>query len=243
MKWQSKIWHKSTYLRNKNRLTDTENRPGVTKGRHGGGRMDWEFGVSRCQLLSIGWINKKVLLYSTRNYIQYPANEEHKKQYLCMYNWFTLKLTQYVIQLYFSKISYKQKSSPLLMWWRSSPMIHTQALILSGVPIQSGGEGLLPFPVETGSLSTMSWTAQPSHPQEPLWLTHKLPHMPGLESMSPTDTTITRPWQNCHDHWNSWWQTLPSPSSFSESSMVFVWFHIQYKNLLALKLAYTEFTH
>ena len=149
MKWQSKIWHKSTYLRNKNRLTDTENRPGVTKGRHGGGRMDWEFGVSRCQLLSIGWINKKVLLYSTRNYIQYPANEEHKKQYLCMYNWFTLKLTQYVIQLYFSKISYKQKSSPLLMWWRSSPMIHTQALILSGVPIQSGGEGLLPFPVET----------------------------------------------------------------------------------------------
>ena len=28
----------------------------------GGGRKDWEFGMSRCKLLYIGWINNKVLL-------------------------------------------------------------------------------------------------------------------------------------------------------------------------------------
>ena len=43
------------------RLTDTENRLVVAKGRGGGGK-DWEFGVSRCKLLHIGWINGKVLL-------------------------------------------------------------------------------------------------------------------------------------------------------------------------------------
>ena len=34
------------------------------------GGMDWGFGFSRCKLLYI-WINHKVLLYSTGNYIQY----------------------------------------------------------------------------------------------------------------------------------------------------------------------------
>jgi len=32
--------------------------------------MDWEFGVSRYKPLHLEWINSKVLLYSTRNYIQ-----------------------------------------------------------------------------------------------------------------------------------------------------------------------------
>ena len=35
--------------------------------------MDWEFGISRCKLLYIEWINNKVLLYSTGNYIQYSV--------------------------------------------------------------------------------------------------------------------------------------------------------------------------
>ena len=30
-------------------------------------RMEWEFGISRCKLLYTGWINNKVLLYSTGN--------------------------------------------------------------------------------------------------------------------------------------------------------------------------------
>ena len=33
----------------------------------GGGGMDWEFGVSRCKLLYLGWISNEVLLYSTGN--------------------------------------------------------------------------------------------------------------------------------------------------------------------------------
>ena len=43
--------------------------------------MDWEFGVSRCKLLYIEWINKKVLLYSTGKYIQYPVINHTGKEY------------------------------------------------------------------------------------------------------------------------------------------------------------------
>ena len=42
----SKIRHKSTYLQNKNKLTDIENRLVVAKWGTGGGK-DWEFGISR----------------------------------------------------------------------------------------------------------------------------------------------------------------------------------------------------
>ena len=49
----------------------------------GGGRggKDWEFGISRCKLLHIGWINNKVLLYSPGNYIQYPVINHNGKEY------------------------------------------------------------------------------------------------------------------------------------------------------------------
>ena len=40
------------------------------QGSGGGGGIDWEFGISIYKLLHIGWINNKVLLYSTGNYIQ-----------------------------------------------------------------------------------------------------------------------------------------------------------------------------
>ena len=42
----------------------------LLRGREGEDGMEWEFGTSRCKLLYIEWINNKVLLYSTRNYIQ-----------------------------------------------------------------------------------------------------------------------------------------------------------------------------
>ena len=45
----------------------------LPRGRRGAGGMIWEFGISRCKLLYIGWINNKVLLHSTGNYIQYPV--------------------------------------------------------------------------------------------------------------------------------------------------------------------------
>ena len=31
-----------------------------------------KFGVNRCKLVFIGWINIRVLLFSTGNYVQYP---------------------------------------------------------------------------------------------------------------------------------------------------------------------------
>ena len=68
--------NKRTYLQNRNRLTDIENRLVVAKG---GGGKDWEFGVSRCKLLYIGWINNKALLYSPGNYIQYPVINNMEK--------------------------------------------------------------------------------------------------------------------------------------------------------------------
>ena len=50
--------------------------------------MDWKFGVSRCKLLYLDWINSKVLLYSTGNCIQYSVRnhneKEQKKLYICI---------------------------------------------------------------------------------------------------------------------------------------------------------------
>ena len=49
--------------------------------------MDWEFGVGRCKLLHLEWINK-VLLYSTGNHIQSPginhSGKEYKKKNVCI---------------------------------------------------------------------------------------------------------------------------------------------------------------
>ena len=43
--------------------------------------MDWEFGVGRCELLYLEWISHRVLLKSTRNYIQALGLEENGKWY------------------------------------------------------------------------------------------------------------------------------------------------------------------
>ena len=53
----------------------------VAKREGAGGGMEWEVGVSRCKLLYAGWINNKVLLYSTENYIQYPMINHNGKEY------------------------------------------------------------------------------------------------------------------------------------------------------------------
>ena len=53
----------------------------VTKGEKGSGGMEWEFGVSRCKLLYIDWIDNKVLLYNTENCIQYPIIDHNGKEY------------------------------------------------------------------------------------------------------------------------------------------------------------------
>ena len=52
-------------LWDRSRLTDLENRIVVAKEEGVGGGMEGEFGVSRCKLLYMEWINDKILLYST----------------------------------------------------------------------------------------------------------------------------------------------------------------------------------
>ena len=46
------------------------------QGREGWGVWDWQ-----CKLLYIEWISNKVLLYSTRNCIQYPRINHNGKEY------------------------------------------------------------------------------------------------------------------------------------------------------------------
>ena len=61
----------------------------VAKGEEDVGGKGREFGISRCKLLYIGWINNKVLLYSTGNCIQYPVinynGKGYKKEYMYMF--------------------------------------------------------------------------------------------------------------------------------------------------------------
>ena len=55
---------------------------GQTCGFQGGsGGMDWEFEVDRCKLSHLEWINNKVLLYSTRNYIRSPVTNHIRQEY------------------------------------------------------------------------------------------------------------------------------------------------------------------
>ena len=58
-----------------------ESRLVVAKWEGGGGGKDWGFGLSRGKLLYIRWINNKVLLYSTGNYIQYSLINHNGKEY------------------------------------------------------------------------------------------------------------------------------------------------------------------
>ena len=51
---------------------DIENRLVVAKG-------EWEIGVSRGKLLYIEWKSNKVLLHSTKKYIQYPMLNHNEK--------------------------------------------------------------------------------------------------------------------------------------------------------------------
>ena len=53
----------------------------VPKGDGAEGERKWEGVVNRCKLLHIEWINNKVLLYSTEDYIQYPMINHNGKEY------------------------------------------------------------------------------------------------------------------------------------------------------------------
>ena len=102
---ESKIRHKWTYLQSRNTFTDIENRL-VAKEEAGGGEMDGEFGISRCKLVYIEWIDNKVLLHSTGNDVQYAVTNhngrECEQEYrLYVYIHYTLYYTYYNIRIYY----------------------------------------------------------------------------------------------------------------------------------------------
>ena len=39
--------------------------------------MDWKFGISRRELMCVGWINSKMLAYTTGNYIQHETTSRN----------------------------------------------------------------------------------------------------------------------------------------------------------------------
>ena len=74
---ESKMWHKWTYLWDRNGLTDTENRLVVASG-GGEGGIDWDFGISRCTVLYINkWTAGSYCI--AQGTIQYPVLNHNGK--------------------------------------------------------------------------------------------------------------------------------------------------------------------
>ena len=84
-----KKWYKWTYLQNRNRLTDLENKLVVTGGK-GGGKVR-EFGINMYTLLYLKWITNKDLLYSTGNSAQCHVaawmGEQFGREWIHVYVW------------------------------------------------------------------------------------------------------------------------------------------------------------
>ena len=66
------------YLQNRNKLMHIESIPVVAKGK-GSEWVDWDFRVSRCELLHLEWISNEVLLYRTGNYRQLLVIEHDRR--------------------------------------------------------------------------------------------------------------------------------------------------------------------
>ena len=132
-----KICHKCTYLWNSDRLTDIQREQAcgcwefeieIELKLNWNWIENWEFSISRCKLLYIGWI-KKVLLYSIGNYIQYPGinhdGKERENVYVCVTvtslyirDWYNT-----VNHLYFSKkfiLTKKEAANQQRLWIQAS---------------------------------------------------------------------------------------------------------------------------
>ena len=85
---ESKIWHKWTYLQNRNRLGHRHRhcgwQVGGGVGRDGLGVWGWQM-----QTITLRTDKQQVLMYGTENYVQYPVinpngKEYFKRMYLCV---------------------------------------------------------------------------------------------------------------------------------------------------------------
>ena len=72
-------------LSKKQQQTHRDNRLMVAKGEQGGSGMDLEFGVSKCKLLYLEWINKEALLYSTGNCIHSFGIDHYGRKRIYIY--------------------------------------------------------------------------------------------------------------------------------------------------------------
>ena len=72
---------------------------GCQRGGGEGGR-DWKLGISRCQLIYLRWINNKILLYSTGNYIQYLMINRKGKEFFNQLHFKTKNSSQVILLKY-----------------------------------------------------------------------------------------------------------------------------------------------
>ena len=79
--WRLK-YDSNEHLRNRNRLTNIENRPVAAKGERGCGGMEWKCGASRCKPLYPEWMHNQVLLHSIGNCIHYSMRTHNGEEYL-----------------------------------------------------------------------------------------------------------------------------------------------------------------
>ena len=111
-----------TYLWNRNKPTDIENRFVVAEGEEGKGRIG-SLELAESKLVYTGWINKKVLLNSTGDDIHYPVishnGKEHEKEMNAYVNWITSLYSRnshnIVNQLHVNKINFKKEKSFLVL--------------------------------------------------------------------------------------------------------------------------------
>ena len=54
----------------------------LTCGCQGERGVDWKFGICKCKLLYVEWINNKAALYSMGNNIQHPVINHTGKEYI-----------------------------------------------------------------------------------------------------------------------------------------------------------------
>ena len=77
----------------------------LPRGREGRGGMNWAFGISRCKLLLIGWINNNDILYSTWTYIQYPViNHDGKYEKVYIYIYVCIHIHKYIYMYTYSAV-------------------------------------------------------------------------------------------------------------------------------------------
>ena len=206
---ESKTWHEWTYLQNKLTHRHREQTCGCQGGGGVGGRgMEWEFGVSRCKLLHLEWINHKVLLYSTGNYIQYPVINRKGKEYkkrmsICVWlSHFAVqqKLTQHcpstTLQFKKKKIDSHFLQPPNCQWH------HSLLCLCCGASVSSSTFPASPNAGVTFSDFFFNAHLQGAEPCTQLWEQQWTLQMP---TQWPTQT-MTKQWSMPwgEQYWGSW---------------------------------------